>query len=318
MTPSSHSASARPASSKRNRLFIRLIIAMLAVGIVALAGICWAASDKAIHPAEHAYKWSLATYPDLKAQEIRFPTRDRLTLEGRYFQGPGPAVIVLSHGYGDVQEQMLPFAHFLHEAGYSVLTYNMRGRGHSGGTATSLGAWEQTDLLSAIDYLSSAHTDVAKDIGAWGISLGGAVSILAAAQDPRIKAVVDDSGFSDAPNVISTAFTHFIGLPAFPFAPLTVKLSEERLGIDINSVRPMDVVVKISPRPIFFIHNLGDSIVPPDNTERNLAHAQEPKSVLWIEGGQHANGHTIQKEEYEKRVVEFFNHALHCCSVSVE
>lgn len=304
------STAVHEAPSKRNRFVIWLALAAIVLVIVAMGGICWAASDKAIHPAEHGYKWSLASYPDLKAREIRFPTRDGLSLEGLYFQGVKPAVIVLSHGYGDVQQQTLPFAHFLHEAGFSVLTYNMRGRGHSGGSATTLGAWEQKDLLSAVDYLSAAHPDVAKEIGAWGISLGGAVSILAAAQDSRIKAVVDDSGFSDAPNVISTAFTHFIGLPAFPFAPLTVGLSERRLGIDIDSVRPMDVVGEISPRPIFFIHNLGDNVVPPDNTERNLTHARAPKSVWWIPGGFHANGHTIQKEEYERRVVEFFNRSL--------
>jgi uncharacterized protein len=310
MSSSSLPASSSETSRRRKRLVIRLILAAILLGIVALAGVCWAASDKAIHPAEHAYKWSLSTYPDLHAEEVHFITSDGLTLEGRYFAGTKPAVIVLSHGYGDLQEQMLPFAHFLHEAGYSVLTYNMRGRGHSGGHATSLGAWEQKDLLSAVDYIGTAHPEVSKEIGAWGISLGGAVSILAAAQDQRIKSVVDDSGFSDAPNVISTAFTHFIGLPAFPFAPLTVGLSEKRLGIDINSVRPMDVVGKISPRPIFFIHNLGDNVVPPENTERNLAHALAPKSVWWIPGGLHANGHTIQKEEYEQRVVDFFNRSL--------
>jgi fermentation-respiration switch protein FrsA (DUF1100 family) len=72
----------------------------------------------------------------------------------------------------------------------------------------------------------------------------------------------------------------------------------------------MDVVGKISPRPIFFIHNLGDNVVPPDNTERNLAHAQAPKFVWWISGGRHADGHTIQKDEYERRVVDFFDHSL--------
>lgn len=280
------------------------------LGIIALAGICWVASTKAIHPAEHGYDWSLSTFPDLKAQEIHFSTADGLALEGRYFAGTRPAVIVLSHGYGDTQEQVLPIAHFLHDAGYSVLTYNMRARGNSGGAATSLGAREQNDLVSAVSYLTIGHPEVAKEVGVWGVSLGGAVSILAAAQDQRIKAVVDDSGFSDAPEVISSAFTHFIGLPAFPFSPITIGLAEKRLGVDLDAVRPMDVVGIISPRPIFFIHDLGDAVVPPDNTERNLAHAGEPKSVWWIPGGTHAVGHTIQKAEYEKRVVDFYDHSL--------
>src|ERR1035441_4878208 len=106
-----------------------------------------------------------------------------------------PRRIVLSHGYGDNQAQMLPYAEFLHRAGYSVFTYDMRNRGRSGGEAVTLGALEYLDLISAVAYLTT-RADVDPDrIGALGLSLGGSTTLLAAASDPRIKAVVDDSGF---------------------------------------------------------------------------------------------------------------------------
>ena len=289
---------------------VRVAGILTMVGALAMGAICWSASTRAIHPAEHGYAWSLATYPDLHGRDVRFASRTGIQIQGRLFAGSKPAVIVLSHGYGDTQDQLLPFAHFLHQAGFSVLTYNMRSRGGSGGSAVSLGALEQTDLVSAVDFLDAQPETRGEPTGAWGISLGGATSILAAAQDSRIKAVVDDSGFSDAPNVIQSAFSHFIHLPAFPFAPLTVGLSEERIGVSITDVRPMDVIGKISPRPILMIHCLGDVLVPPDNTERNLSHAGEPKEVWWIPGGYHANGHTIAKAEYEQRVSEFFEKSL--------
>jgi len=285
--------------------FVVILLTMGAMGMV-----CWSASERAIHPPMHGYKWSLASYPDLHPQLINFQAGDGAVLEGRIFNGVKPAVIILSHGYGDNQDQTLPFAHFLHAAGYSVLTYNMRSRGHSGGFAVSLGALEQNDLISAVDFLRRNPATEKAAIGAWGVSLGGATSILAAARDSRIGAVVDDSGFSDAPNVISTGFEHFIHLPAFPFAPLTVWISEERVGADINDVRPMDVVSRISPRPIFFIHCLGDTLVPPDNTERNFARAAEPKQEWLIPGGAHAMAHTIRRAEYEQRVVAFFDRWL--------
>ncbi len=275
-----------------------------------MGAICWSASTRAIHPKEHGYAWSLATYPDLQARDVLFPSRTGIQIQGRFFEGSKPAVIVLSHGYGDTQDQLLPFAHFLHQDGFSVLTYNMRSRGGSGGSAVSLGALEQTDLVSAVDFLAQQKETRGEPVGAWGISLGGATSILAAAQDSRIKAVVDDSGFSDAPNVIQSAFSHFIHLPTFPFAPLTVGLSEERIGVSITDVRPMDVIGRISPRPILMIHCLGDVLVPPDNTERNLSRAGEPKEVWWIPGGYHASGHRIAKAEYEQRVNEFFEKSL--------
>jgi dipeptidyl aminopeptidase/acylaminoacyl peptidase len=300
-------SSARPGFS---RLMFRVLLALPVLALGVLCAVCWSASEKAIHPRVHGYDWSLATYPDLAAREVHFRTRDGVMLEGRVFSGAKPGLIVLSHGYGDTQDQTLPIAHFLHEAGYGVFTYNMRSRGHSGGFAVSLGALEQGDLISAVDFLRQNPAIRAAAIGAWGISLGGATSILAAASDPRIAAVVDDSGFSDAPNVISTAFEHFIHLPAFPFAPLTVWISKERLGTDINAVRPMDVVSRISPRPVFFIHCLGDTLVPPDNTERTFTRAAEPRQVWFVPGGAHAQAHTIRRAEYEQRVLAFFDRWL--------
>lgn len=218
--------------------------------------------------------------------------------------------IVLSHGYGDNRLQMLPWVEFLHQHGYSALTYDMRDRGESGGDAVTLGALEPADLSSAVDYLASLPEVDAGRIGALGVSLGGSTTILAAARDPRIKAVVDDSGFSDAPQVIASSFEHFIGLPAFPFAPITVMIAEIRTGEDINGIRPMSEIAKISPRPLLIMHCLGDKVVLPANSERNFNAAREPKEIWWIPTGGHIDGHTVARAEYERRVDEFFDSAL--------
>ncbi len=240
------------------------------------------------------------------ASKARTPAR----IAAEFFPGERRATIILSHGYGDHQEQMLPYADFLHKRGFSVLTYDMRNRGHSGGDAVTLGALEYLDLIAAVDQLMArADVDHAR-IGVMGVSLGGSTSLLAAAQDPRIKAVVDDSGFSDAPNVIETSFEHFIGLPAFPFAPVTVFIVRLRTGIDPNQIRPMDAVARISPRPLLIIHCMQDEIVPPANSDRNFAAAGEPKEFWRIPTGGHIKGHTVVREKYERRVGEFFEASL--------
>src|SRR5271170_1788449 len=100
------------------RVSVRLA-ALAITGALAMGAICWSASTRAIHPAEHGYAWSLASYPDLQGRDVRFPSRTGIQIQGRLFAGPKPAVIVLSHGYGDTQDQLLPFAHFLHQAGFS-------------------------------------------------------------------------------------------------------------------------------------------------------------------------------------------------------
>jgi len=281
------------------------VAAVVAVGVVG-----WIGSERASHMPPKVYRWQLTDYPNLRPEAVTVQSRAGITLAGRFFPGQSRTTIILSHGYGDDQNQMLPWADFLNRAGYSVFTYDMRNRGASGGDAMTLGALEQEDLLSVIDAVA-ARPDVDRDkLGALGVSLGGATTILAAARDPRLKAVVDDCGFSDVASVINTGFEYFLHLPPFPFAPVTVRISEWRTGQQLSHVRPVDVIGQISPRPIFIIHGLADTAVPPANSARNFAAAGEPKQVWYVPGAWHNGSREVAGPEYEQRVIAFFRQAL--------
>jgi uncharacterized protein len=301
---------ARASVVRRVAVALCLFLVIAVVGV--LGGVGWIGSERAIHPTQPTYAWSLAGYPALKAvmQQVTFRSSTGIRMAGRFFPGRSRATIILSEGYGDTQDEMVPWANLLHGAGYSVLTYDMRDRGHSGGSAVTLGALEQLDLVSAVSYVAARHDVDKRRIGALGLSLGGATTILAAARDRRIRAVVDDCGFSDAPGVIAASFTHFIGLPAFPFAPITVKIAEWRAGVDINAVRPMDVIGKISPRPVLIIHGLADPLVPPSNSVRNYAAAQQPKEKWWVPRAGHTQSRAVAGAAYTRHVVAFFRRYL--------
>ena len=79
-------------------------------------------------------------------------------LSGRLFRGRSRATIVLLHGYGGNQDEMLPVADRLHDAGYTVFTYDQRGlrpkrrRSH-------LRRARAGRLIGVVDYLAS-HPDV--------------------------------------------------------------------------------------------------------------------------------------------------------------
>ena len=110
--------------------------------------------------------------------------------------------------------------------------------------------------------------------------------------------------------MIETSFEHFIGLPAFPFAPITTYIVKLRTGLDPNMIRPMDVVARISPRPLPIIHCMQDTVVSPDNRERIFAAAREPKQFWRIPTGGRVQGHDVARAEYERRVGDFFEAAL--------
>jgi dipeptidyl aminopeptidase/acylaminoacyl peptidase len=285
-------------------------LALALVSLAVLGAIGWLGSERALRPSYRHYNWSLSTFPDLQPQQIQVKSGDGIVLDGRFFSGERPALVILASGYGDTQDQMLSVAEFLHRAGFGIITYNSRARATSGGEYVTLGVREQGDLVSLVEY-SARRSDVDPErIGVLGISMGGATAILAAAQERRIRAVVDDSGFSDAPRVIAASFEHFIHLPAFPFAPVTIEIANLRAGINVNRVRPVDVIGQISPRPLLVIHDANDSVVPTENSLRNFAAAHEPKELWLAPGSGHGNAHTIAKPEYERRVTQFFEAAL--------
>ena len=51
--------------------------------------------------------------------------------------------------------------------------------------------------------------------------------------------------------------------------------------------KPEDVVERISPRPILFIHTDMDAVVPPEESLNMFERAKEPKRILIIEGYAH-------------------------------
>ena len=83
-----------------------------------------------------------------------------------------------------------------------------------------------------------------------------------------------------------------------------------RTGIDANTIRPMDVAGRISPRPLLVIHCMEDKVVPPDNSDRNFAAAREPKQFWRVPSGGHIAAFKVARDEYERRVTRFFEDNL--------
>ena len=283
-------------------------LAALACGMLGLLG--WVASGQVLHPTSAPDAGLPSHYPTLKPQNVTVAGTNGTLLAGRFFPGRTTATIILSHGYGATQDQMLPWANFLHQAGFSVFTYDMRGCGQSSGSIT-FGALEQRDLISVVDYLV-ARPDVDKaKIGTLGFSMGGATTIMAAAQDTRIKAVVDDSGYADIRHWFNTSIGELLRHPTDPFSILSLKMVEWRAGIDADSLRPSAKIALISPRPVLIIQGTADHDLSLNNSQENFAAAKQPKELWWVPGATH--GQTLEHAgaAYVRRVVGFFSQALH-------
>jgi uncharacterized protein len=294
----------------RLRRALLSVTLLLVLALVGLGAVAWVGSERALNPTLRESAQTLAAFPELSVEEISFLSQTGVTLSGRFFAGAGGATIVLCHGFTGRQDDLLPLVATLNGAGFNVLTYNSRHPREGDGVYTTFGVLERLDLVSAIDYAVSRPDVDANRIGVYGLSLGAATVILAAAQDERIRATIAEAAYSDADNVLADSYERYIGLPAFPFAPVTRMVAEWRAGLRMKDAQPIDYIGAISPRPVLLIHGLADESIPPDHTERLYGAAAEPKTLWLVPDAGHGDVQSTAGEAYDTLVLTFFDQWL--------
>ncbi|MFJ5676512.1 CocE/NonD family hydrolase [Streptomyces sp. NPDC093097] len=94
--------------------------------------------------------------------------------------------------------------------GYVAVTYTVRGFWGSGGQIDVAGPKDTADVSSVIDW-SLAHTPADRHrVGMVGLSLGGGLTLMGAAFDPRVKAVASLSGWADLADALYSGRTRHL------------------------------------------------------------------------------------------------------------
>lgn len=164
-------------------------------------------------------------------------------------------------------EKYVEIARRFCEEGISVFRFDFRGCGESGGKLEETTLTERIeDLGSALDFVQSQGVF---RIGVMGSSLGGCVSILRAAEDGRINALITwatpcllDELFGGDPNVF------------------------RRLRQDAQRYDLLEALKKVSC-PVLIVHGGSDEIVPRSHARTMFEKANQPKEILIVEGADH-------------------------------
>ncbi len=258
----------------------------------------------------------------LNYRDITFLSReDHVLLRGWFIPGILPdgrltveRTVIQVHGAMNNRAMVLDISTALARHGIAVLAFDSRGNGESAPAPNGGGYFEQRDVLGAVDFLRSGPLPYPelgrpKAIGGWGISVGGDALIYAAAQEPAIKAVVIDSSYATMAEYMERAFG-----PYFIFIPGTRFTSMMLYGIDYASVRPVDVIAKIAPRPIFLIQGAADTVIMPSNmTELAAAASAAPGAHVqtWlVPKAHHIQAYNLVRNTYIDRLVTFFHTEL--------
>jgi len=286
----------------RRYWFNLLRAALFFLAVILLALTAWMGclySQIYIHPPRHIASGNSLNENNIEYRDIELHTEDGITLSAWYTPPKNGAVILLAHGYSGFRttNYYLLFA----KRGFGVLAWDFRAHGESGGDFSTLGDDERLDVEAALDY-ALAQSGV-RHVGAWGGSMGGATVILTAAYRPEIEAVVSDSAYP----TLEDAYR--VGSPATVFQPMMFFI-EMQTGANIDDVRPVDEIGKISPRPVFIIDGWEGAAVIMNSPYRLHNAAGDPKT-LWVEEGvPHFSMYAYYPEEYAQRVIDFFEEYL--------
>lgn len=250
-------------------------------------------------------EWPIHFTPEsfnLKYEDVTFETSDGLKLKGWFIPGSkSNNTIIVMHGYPTNKADVLPFSMFLLKK-FNVFLFDFRSFGESEGSYTTAGYKEVKDLDAAVKYLKTRKdTD---DIGALGFSLGASVAIMN--KDDSIKAVVSDSAYSDLKSIIEVMYKNFYFLKR-PFVYLTGIYGKMFFGVDVKDVSPVNDIRNID-KPVLIIHGKKDKQIPVN--EAYILHNANKKTELWIVDADHGESYALNKEEYENKVLSFFEKNL--------
>ncbi|PYN78670.1 MAG: hypothetical protein DMD96_20160 [Candidatus Rokuibacteriota bacterium] len=234
----------------------------------------------------------------LSVEEVTITADDGVKLAAWLLPRAGAPAVVLLHGYPAEKADMLPIAAALAPR-FTVLLLDQRYFGQSGGRATTIGFRERGDLRRAIDVLADRGF---REVGVFGFSLGGAVALLTAAEDPRIRAVAAYAPFADL-TTLGHELYGWLWVLKYPFVGLLRGWSLLFFGHDITAVSPERAAAAVSV-PVLLVASREDEQIPFAHAERlRRALADNPKAELVVmDRGRHGE----LPRGFEARLAQFF------------
>ncbi|MGC3955999.1 MAG: alpha/beta hydrolase [Propionicimonas sp.] len=240
--------------------------------------------------------------------DVAFAADDGVRLAGWWLEAPeAETVVICCHGHRGTKADLLGIGSGLWRAGHSVLLFDFRGNGDSGDGRQSLSHFEQRDVRAAVDFVR--HRQPGSRIAVVGFSMGAAATILAAAEDQRIEAVVADSAFAVMTDVVAAAYARY-RLPD-AMVPVANLLNRAVHGYSFDEVRPVDRIAAIAPRPMLLLHGTADQVIPYHQLARLVeAAGSGAVETVSFEGAEHCGGYFADRPGYIALVSDFLDRAF--------
>ena len=314
------SISKPPRSKPRRwrRILKRVTLTLLVLAVVLIFGVfpylvALLVTGAGTRPMDQQLTETPATF-GAEFKDVEFHTSDGVNISGWLLPSKDKRVtIIYSHGLFRSRRELLKRAVDLWKLGYGALLYDSRNHGASGHAKVSLGYFERLDAEAGVKFLRE-EVRTSDRIALFGISMGAAAALLAAAETPEVAAVISDSSFLSFKDTTDHHVKLLFRVSSFPLAGELRFFIERRAGFDGEKLDALAAVKQIGERPVLFIAGAQDKRMPPEIASRLFDASSSPKrDVLIVDGDEtRVHGHAYQAapKVYVEKIAQFLEGAV--------
>lgn len=283
----------------------------------------------------HGARVPILRYPDeygMAYEEIYFPSLDGIVLEGWFIPAQSDRLLIINHPmpcnrygfpghlapwntmFGGFEVNFLPELKHLHDAGYNIITYDMRNHGRSGagsGGLAGIGLLECRDVVGSVRYAKTRPDTKNMRVGLYSRCMGANSTIIAASKWPaefeHIEAFVLHHPVQG--QVLVEAAARKMKLDPTKMAQETSSRIYELSGFRLEQMTP-EPYAKAITKPTMMSQLRRDWLISVERIQDLFDHlgAQE-KEMFWIDGSdQRFSGYNYYGEHPEKLVGWFDKH----------
>jgi pimeloyl-ACP methyl ester carboxylesterase len=283
--------------------FVTVVPVLVAVGL-AVRG-AW----QVYHPPARPVRQRPETV-GLTAERVMVPGAGGLPLACWWIPAAAPAdVVVIGHGIRRDSGSVMGLAKRLHDAGYHVLTFDMRNHGESAQDHLLRGQSPLTgiDHHRVVQYAAGRPEAAGRKIALIGFSMTSWTAMWAARREPDlVRAVICDSGPS-MDMIRTMGRTYDVARPKMPRllrGPILFRIGKSsftRASAFFFQLSEWPQLLPDPSVPVLFIVGDRDPVVRPDDVRTQMTHY--PGSTLWVvPRGSHTTSVVVEPEEFVRRV----------------
>jgi len=215
-------------------------------------------------------------------------------------------IVVLGHGVTGNKDRPLVAdpAAALNAAGFDTLRFSFAGNGDSEGEFGDATISKEVDDLNAVlDAVSSMYPNIAYI----GHSMGGAVGVIQASTDLRIRALISIAGMIDTKSFAETEFGEETPDAGLMWEETSCLLSSAFMTDLCHTHNSLENKVEAITAPWLLLHGTADDVVLPKDSETVARVKGDRVTLVTVDGADHSFNEPAHKTELIDNIVTWLS-----------